>query len=651
MKIKRCYLWLTLILILYSISSIGIYELKVKNIIENKGFTDYLNCDTSGKKLNIADNTIVQNIKVIRDLAKINIMFDEYKKDSNGKINISIINLDTKEEIQKETIKNSDVKNSQYWSIILEKNVNSINEIAIKITGTEKDSNNSPSVLSASINTYEDGDLFINGEKQNSDLYISLTTNKSMFIKYLYSFIVVLVGIFIATAYVILFIKPIKIHNAFIILATMLGIIYMCLFTPNSMQDERKHINTAIRYSNMFMLKGYKTEDGNMIKRVDDTTVYGLNDETSISSYYAVITHITDLQKSDDVVEVPGEMIGNIFQYIPTAVGVTIGRLLRLGYVPTIYIGRICNLIYYVMITYLSIRIAPFGKKMFFVIGMLPVAIHVSGSFSYDAIVISTALCFIAYVLYFAFSDNELTRRKIIFILMLTIILSAAKAGVYVFLLLLLLLIPKKRIYKHRKIIVSLFLLGLIVIAYFNKEKIMWSVTVTDRKLPYFDGDRAYPFSYVYKDFYGYLRLVINTIVNNFDFYLESLVGGYLCCKNVIISKGIVFGYYIILFLSIILNKDESVKIKRVHKIIMVIICFIIFNVFLTVALTWTKYGDKSIWGLSGRYFVPLLPLMLLILRNKNLVFLKDYTYKILFSVCILELLTIFNSMLLVLEN
>ena len=651
MKIKRCYLWFILILILYSISSVGIYEFKVKNIIENKGFTDYVNCDSSGEKINISNNTIIQNIKVIKDLSKINIMFDEYNKDSNGEINISIINLDTKEEIQQETIKNSDIKTSQYWSIILEKNVNSIDEIAIKITGTEKDSNNSPSMISASVDSYDEGALFINGKKQNSDLYISLTTSKSMFIKYIYSFIVVLIGIFIETAYFILFIKPVKIHNAFIILATMLGIIYMCLFTPNSIQDERKHINTAIRYSNMFMLKGYETEDGNMVKRIDDTIIFGLNDETSISTYYAVINHITDLQKSNDTIEVPGERIGNIFQYIPTAIGVTIGRLLRLGYVPTIFIGRIFNLIYYVLITYLAIKIAPFGKKMFFVIGMLPVAIHSAGSFSYDAIVISTALCFIAYVLYFAFSENELTKKDILFLLILTIILSAAKAGVYVFLLLLILLIPKERLCKHRKTIIGLFILGIIVIAYFNREKIIWSVTVTDRKLPYFDGNRAYPFSYIYKDFYGYLRLVINTIIENFDFYLESLVGGYLCCKNVIISKVIVLGYYIVLFLSIILNNNETVKIKRVHKIIMFIICFVIFNVFLTVALTWTKYGDKSIWGLHGRYFVPILPLMLLILRNRNIVYLKDFTYKILFSVCLLQLVTIFNSILIVLGN
>ena len=123
MKIKRCYLWFILILILYSISSVGIYEFKVKNIIENKGFTDYVNCDSSGEKINISNNTIIQNIKVIKDLSKINIMFDEYNKDSNGEINISIINLDTKEEIQQETIKNSDIKTSQYWSIILQKKI------------------------------------------------------------------------------------------------------------------------------------------------------------------------------------------------------------------------------------------------------------------------------------------------------------------------------------------------------------------------------------------------------------------------------------------------------------------------------------------------------------------------------------------------
>lgn len=89
----------------------------------------------------------------------------------------------------------------------------------------------------------------------------------------------------------------------------------------------------------------------------------------------------------------------SLHAYLPQALGITLGRLLSLGQVLTIYLGRLCNLAFFVLCGWLAVRLAPFGKMAFFGAALLPMTLELVSSLSYDGFAISLGFLCTAYVM------------------------------------------------------------------------------------------------------------------------------------------------------------------------------------------------------------------------------------------------------------
>ena len=110
----------------------------------------------------------------------------------------------------------------------------------------------------------------------------------------------------------------------------------MIIMTPYSVSDEEGHITTAYRYSNVILGNGYQTENGNMLKRKCDIREYGLDTIPSESTYKVIIDNFFDKVSEEDkeLCEVPGDHIetcGNIYLLF---LGITIARVMNVGYIP-----------------------------------------------------------------------------------------------------------------------------------------------------------------------------------------------------------------------------------------------------------------------------------------------------------------------------
>ena len=60
----------------------------------------------------------------------------------------------------------------------------------------------------------------------------------------------------------------------------------------------------------------------------------------------------------------------------------------------------------------------------------------------------------------------------------------------------------------------------------------------------------------------------------------------------------------------------------------------------LGIMFDWTPESSMVIEGVQGRYFLPVLPLLLLLTRNRTLVLRKDITRGMLFTFAVLHALT-----------
>ena len=142
--------------------------------------------------------------------------------------------------------------------------------------------------------------------------------------------------------YWLIFVKRCPAEKAFFPAVIFLGLISMLVFPPFTIPDEFVHFDTAYRYSNVFMFKGYATEAGNLLMREGDINGGWFAANPTLENYRIIFRHFFEMQQQTNLVEVAGGDFGNVFQYLPAAVGITIARLLGLGKVLVIYSGRLC---------------------------------------------------------------------------------------------------------------------------------------------------------------------------------------------------------------------------------------------------------------------------------------------------------------------
>jgi uncharacterized membrane protein len=96
-----------------------------------------------------------------------------------------------------------------------------------------------------------------------------------------------------------------------------------------------------------------------------------------------------------------------IFNYLPAAVGFTLGRLADRNLITMIMTARWINLITCVMILFFAVRRMPYGSAALAVIGLFPKTLQQMASCSYDGIVISGTFLFLSYCLAAAFDDLQ----------------------------------------------------------------------------------------------------------------------------------------------------------------------------------------------------------------------------------------------------
>ena len=114
------------------------------------------------------------------------------------------------------------------------------------------------------------------------------------------------------------------------------------------------------------------------------------------------------------------------------------------------------------------------------------------------------------------------------------------------------------------------------------------------------------------------LRLLVNSVIQNGDHYIRTLVGGSLGYYTMDLAWGWVAALYLLLAWAALPAKGEALPGRRARAALLVLggLCCA-----LSVAgcLTWTPTYSETLYGLQGRYFLPVLPAMLAALAPRSL--------------------------------
>ena len=274
------------------------------------------------------------------------------------------------------------------------------------------------------------------------------------------------------------------------------------------------------------------------------------------------------------------------------------------------YACRFASMLSYLFLAWLAIRLIPFGKWILMVLALAPMSLFQAATISPDAISNGIGFLFIAGSLRAA-EQKEIAWKEMAGLVLLFFLLFLAKLNLLPLVLLPFLLIPPSRFNARYNYLV---LIALTVIL-FTIEVVGWNLVTASRSnsLLANEANPAAQFIHMLGDPLSFLLLVIRDIFANGWIYLQGWINGY---GYYYWTPPSLISLFFVLSLGAALWADSSrERVPRKYRLIFVLVFVAGYLATITpIYLTFTPPGLDQIFGVQGRYLIPLAPLVFLAL-------------------------------------
>ena len=405
----------------------------------------------------------------------------------------------------------------------------------------------------------------------------------------------------------------------FLVTVIPFSLIFLLLFAPWNTPDSHSHFAASYRFSNIIL--GYEKENpwsGRMDDGILFTRVWGSELDSmypSVKSYFLIAENINSSMDNSSIVDLPfrDEKMEyySFINYFPQILGITIGRLLNLNLIVCMYLARFLILFFYICACYNAIKKTPIAKSLFTMIPLLPICLMMGSAFSYDPMVIAASLNFIANVLRLKMEPQN--RKAWIETAIWIFIIGATKGGGYLLLLPLVFILLKKDDMKQAICkIISIAGSGLFSVLLFDK------ILQIGKTLFQFgeegNGKMTADFAFVHP--MEFLNMSITTYLSNLDMLVFGMLGRELSWSERTIPITIIILLCLPFMIIAICEKNQLVLRKNDRLLFMFVIGLtIVFTPMML--LSWTDLGSKTILGLQGRYYLPVLVPALILISDK----------------------------------
>lgn len=498
-------------------------------------------------------------------------------------------------------------------------------------------------------------------------------------------------------------------HRMVFCFVLALGILFSMVLPPYSAPDEQFHINQSFTLASTIYdphLPIAQSQIHSTIRRPSDQDVIVQDGETTVFTWQHIAKNL--LTTSPDPFTATHDfdeyqVDSSYTMYWISALGVLAGFLLRLGFIPTLFLGRLTNLLFFAFLASWAVKRTPVAKAVFATVALLPMTLHLAASYSRDSNLLALCLLFAALVLDLAFGPTEKISWKQLILPALAGLLIAPSKIVYFPLALLVFLIPAARLGRFSKAIKGGFLVlcmvvflssagGTLTLGGFvngdtpvaagaassstavQEAEPAASVAAESESAPapestassgetagadsapqpaseepVQDDSVCYSLPYILSHPLDTVELVIRSVVEYGDHYVKTLVGGTLSYfdPGVQIAWTWVAALLILLVLAWLQPGFElPVWAKTVCLLIGLACC----GLAVLGCVSWTPTYYTTIYGLQGRYFLPVLSLLLLA-RPRRLLLQTDFTRGLVYAVTLVDILVVFNAFLSILAR
>lgn len=639
-KYKKHISILIVLIIILSLISLIFYKWKFDEIANDRKqiFNTTLN-DVEIFELKNND-VIEQEIEIDKKtVSSISFMFATYGQTNNGNMNV-IIKDDHNDVYLEQDISLNNLSDNNLYTFELDKPMENFEKIYIKLSIKYDSDKDKIAIHIGQPKKNINVTTIVNGKNMlNKTISVSGYYGTYFSLKIAYFLITIFIILGVILIYYLIFIKNSKLENIFLVSILFIGILYMSIFTPYSIPDEPAHIDTSYRYSNVLMFKEYSVDDGKMlIDKSDYEALKNGNFSAGLDkkTYSYINDNIFDLSRDRETISVEGaDVVSPFWMYLPQAMGITIARILGLGSIPMLYLGKLLNLLVFSFLSYVAIKRSPICKVGFAVIALFPMTMQLVSSFSPDAIVIGVSFLLISECLYLMQKNTYINKFDLLRMSLYSILLTPCKSIAYFPICFLCFVIPKKLFQDRKKQIVfysSVIGSGAISFAVISLSKLLMVANKNGVAQEY------YSLGFIFEKPIDFMNIVLNTLNKELDNYLMGIVGKSLSWFNVNINFWIVIVFLILFFVACIKNEDEKLVLSSLNKCWISIICLGVFvAVSIGMFIGWTKEGYNVIEGVQGRYLLPIVILIGILLRNNSIEMKKCVANKIVFIACMLQ--------------
>ncbi len=435
---------------------------------------------------------------------------------------------------------------------------------------------------------------------------------------------------------------PSNLPRLFLLIGGFFGLVMLFLTPPFQVPDEHDHFfRTVMISSGQFVAKSYPFSETER-QKAPPKYLKGKGGVVPVSIPYTTRKvnhklpfHPENKQQLSDLKEMlmlPLHMKGmtEVFintsaggyappLYLPAALTIAVGKSFNLSALRLMYLGRLANLMVFLSLIYWALRITPTGKKVIFLLALMPMTLFLAPSLSIDGLIIASSILLVSALLNLARNDKSEVERQFWIIIPLTLTIIALGKVVYCPLILLFFISPKNLFRPTRErlylLITSLVLAASAYLAWHWFKGAGKPLTVTsipfdftnfqanDQLLPLLDSKKQLDFLIHYPG--SIFTILIRTLQEQGIHYFESFIGllGWLDTE---LSLWIYITYPCALIIAALSSSPTSNHSKTEKTLLIsswticcgaILVGFYLFS---------TPVANTIIGGIQGRYFIPI---------------------------------------------
>lgn len=420
--------------------------------------------------------------------------------------------------------------------------------------------------------------------------------------------------------------QKMRLENVFLVVAMFFGLIFIFTIKPLHGNDEIVHFPRAYQvqegqlwteHLGGYDYGGYVPEQ---IKWFNDDWRVQVQSSELDPDWVAQLQNRYNQERliRNDPVALPFTSAGvySPWSYAPPALGILIADSLKLPLNWYVYLARLFTMLVYVLLVYWAIRIIPFGKLFLAVVALLPTALTQGGTIGMDGLVNGLSWLIIALTLAVFTKKLVITPKILALVAFLSLYLATTKQAYGLIALLPLLLPARLYPFAYKKVwawrVGFAGVLAATGMWYIGQTSSIASIIHFIQR-PGLNIDEGAQLHYVFQNAVQFLVMIF---AQPFSLVSAGIYGGMV---GVMTNRTIFIPVSItILLLGTLLlttfHKEKVAIAKRDKLFILagaggaLVLTFILIN--LGLYLSFTQVGFGRVEGLQGRYFLPLLPLL-----------------------------------------